>query len=137
MAAKRLHLPMPPPSPEFDTSTYHIYNTADPIPAGACTGVSSLCRHGGYALETRCHMGKVIVYDTVTKYGWRVGIASHVIRTVITKVLHEDWEDVSTGGRAVPLAVGEEDCTVSVALCLLGPKSTNTLVLGMLQVGLR
>jgi len=30
---------------------------------------------------------------------------------VITKVLEKDWEDVSAGGRAVPLAVGEEDCT--------------------------
>ena len=57
-------------------------------------------------------MGKSIVYDTVVKKGWRVSIASHVIKTVITQILHEDWEDVGAGGRAVPLPVSEEDCTV-------------------------
>lgn len=31
----------------------HVYHTADPIPMGVCTGMTSLCSVGGYALETK------------------------------------------------------------------------------------
>jgi hypothetical protein len=43
----------------------HVFHTADPIPMGTCTGVTSSCGIAGYAMETRCHLGKVIRYDTV------------------------------------------------------------------------
>ncbi|TDL27412.1 alpha/beta-hydrolase [Rickenella mellea] len=103
LAATRLHLPLPPVSP-----ITHVYHTADPIPQGACTGISSPCTHAGFALETRCHLGKSIVYDTVTKLGWSVDVRKHVIREVITKVLEEEgeWEE----GREVPIAREETDC---------------------------
>lgn len=66
-------------------------------------------------METRCHLGKSIVFDTVTKLGWKVDIRKHVIRDVITKVLEvEDveWED----GRDVPEAREEVDCIVSFSI---------------------
>lgn len=116
LAAQRLHLPLPPPvsspnstSPSSPTAPLlstiprrripssaplpvtHIYHTADPIPQGTCTGPLSPCAQGGYALETRCHLGKSIVYDTVGVLGWRVDIRKHVIREVVEKVL--GWED--------------------------------------------
>lgn len=115
LAATRLHLPLPPSSPMISASTVvpvtHVYHTADPIPQGACTGIGSPCTAGGYALETHCHLGKSIIYDTVSKLGWRVDIRRHPIKEVITKVLEEEgeWEE----GREVPLARAEEECVVS------------------------
>lgn len=117
LAATRLRLPMPPVSQSHVNTPVpvtHVYHTGDPIPQGACTGFRSPCAQGGYALETRCHLGKSIVYDTVTKLGWKIDVRKHVIREVITKVLEvEDveWEE----GRDVPLAREEENCIVSVA----------------------
>lgn len=107
LAAERLQLPIPPISP-----ITHVYHTADPIPQGTCTGVGSPCVGAGYALETKCHLGKKIVFDTVTKLGWRVNVQKHTIKELITNVLSDDrdWE----AGREVPLAVDEdEDCVVS------------------------
>jgi len=104
LAAERLHLPLPPISP-----ITHVYHTADPIPQGTCTGVGSPCVGGGFALETKCHLGKKVVYDTVTQLGWRVNVQKHTIKELITNVLADDreWEE----GRHVPLAVDEdEDC---------------------------
>ena len=134
LAATRLHLPLPPIQPDRlspDVPITHVYHNADPIPQGACTGIRSACTHGGYALETRCHLGKSIIYDTVGRFGWSVDVRKHVIRTVISQVLDadEEWEE----GRKVPHAI-EEDCTVSNANtpgCLL-----NSLA-GLLQVGVR
>jgi len=111
LAAQRLHLPMPPSS---DTSGFpitpvtHVYHNADPIPQGACTGLRSPCASAGYALETRCHLGKSIVYDTVGKLGWHISLKSHPIKKLVLEVLESDevWEE----GREVPLAVEEIDC---------------------------
>ncbi|KAF4603767.1 putative lipase atg15 [Pleurotus pulmonarius] len=134
LAAQRLHLPLPPPvtSPN-STSTpsptasllpniprrripstaplpvTHIYHTADPIPQGTCTGPLSPCAQGGYALETRCHLGKSIVYDTVGVLGWRVDIRKHVIREVVEKVLgwEDGWPDEEDAG-------GEDEMAFSI-----------------------
>jgi len=115
MAADRLHLPLPPPigNTSFPpVPITHVYHNADPIPQGACTGVASACAQAGYALETRCHLGKSIVYDTVQKLGWHVDVRKHVIKEVILEVLdHEgDWPDEDGFDRAVPVAREEEDC---------------------------
>lgn len=63
----------------------------------------------------RCHLGKVIKYDTVEKWGWPVDLRSHSIRTVIEQVLAEDWEAPSddASGRQVPELGDEEGCIVS------------------------
>lgn len=113
LAAQRLHLPLPPVSDASGlpiTPVTHVYHNADPIPQGACTGFRSVCASAGYALETRCHLGKSIIYDTVGKLGWRVSVQSHPIKEVILRVLEGDqqWGE----GRDVPLAVEEIDCVV-------------------------
>jgi lipase ATG15 len=128
LAAQRLHLPLPPADP-LSPSTYpsapvtHVYHNADPIPQGACTGIGSACASAGYALETRCHLGRSIVFDTVGKLGWRVDVRKHPIREVILKVLEraldigDGWEIDECGKmRDVPVARYEEDCVVGPSL---------------------
>ncbi|KAF9528233.1 Alpha/Beta hydrolase protein [Crepidotus variabilis] len=89
-AWQRLHLPIPPSTKHIT----HVYNTADPIPQGTCTGIASICAIGGFALETKCHIGQVILYDTVSKLGWSVDARSHPIKVVIDRLLSEnaDWK---------------------------------------------
>ncbi|PIL24236.1 hypothetical protein GSI_13989 [Ganoderma sinense ZZ0214-1] len=119
LAAQRLHLLLPPFPPNVTSPSIpayglppvtHVYHNADPIPQGTCSGVGSPCAQAGYALETRCHLGKSIVYDAVDKLGWRVDLRKHVIKEVITHVIEAEpeggWED----GRDVPVARVEEDC---------------------------
>ena len=140
LAAERLHLPIPPSSLSPSSSVVavtHVYHNADPIPQGACTGFGSACSQAGYALETRCHLGKSIVYDTVGQLGWAVDVRTHPIKQVIRRLLEiEDltWED----GREVPKAVAEEDCSVSPRHCLDHRYCTDTHLteLGLFQVDL-
>ncbi|EED85227.1 hypothetical protein POSPLDRAFT_33906, partial [Postia placenta Mad-698-R] len=140
LAAQRLHLPLPPlaqnpynynasgsgsgsalhPAPAAQTRfgrtpVTHVYHTADPIPQGACTGLGSLCAQAGFALETRCHLGRAVVFDTVGKLGWRVDVQTHTIKSVITRVLEASveggWEVGEDGvPRDVPVAREEADC---------------------------
>ncbi|KAG8804256.1 putative lipase atg15 [Serendipita sp. 399] len=114
LAASRLHLPSPPPPPEVDAQhafslhpITHIYHTADPIPHGVCTGVRSLCTKAGFALEAHCHLGKTIVYDTISKYGWSLSVTHHPIAVMIGKVLADEWDE---DGFAVPQAWPQLDC---------------------------
>ncbi|KAF9014112.1 Alpha/Beta hydrolase protein [Cyathus striatus] len=115
LAAQRLHLPLPPPPAEGAQAPVpitHVYHTADPIPQGTCTGFGSPCAQAGYALETRCHLGQSIIFDTVSVLGWRVDVRKHVIKSVIHDVIELDdvvWDD---GGRegAVPEPKVEVDC---------------------------
>lgn len=121
IAARRLHLPIPPSmrsatgDPEHSLAPVtHVYHTADPIPQGICNGIGSPCAQAGYALETRCHLGKSIVYDTVTTLHWAVDVRRHVIKEVIEKVIEAD---VLWGfAQKVPRARAEKDCVVSLFL---------------------
>ncbi|KAI0392570.1 Alpha/Beta hydrolase protein [Xylariaceae sp. FL0594] len=93
LAASRLGLPVPPHGdPEFPqtrefTGAYHFGHTADPIFIGTCNGATASCSYGGYALETACHAGFECTYDTVADKGWRVGLGTHKIRSVINDVI--------------------------------------------------
>ncbi|EIW84948.1 alpha beta-hydrolase [Coniophora puteana RWD-64-598 SS2] len=115
LAAKRLHLPLPP---SLGNGTLphvpitHVYHNADPIPQGTCSGLASICAQAGYALETRCHLGKSIVYDTVGRLGWHADVTRHPIKEVVFKVLEDEgpWPDGENGEAEVPTARGEEDC---------------------------
>ncbi|KAG9055082.1 putative lipase atg15 [Serendipita sp. 407] len=114
LAASRLHLPSPPPPPEVDVQhafslhpITHIFHTADPIPHGACTGVRSLCSKAGFALEAHCHLGKTIIYDTISKYRWSTSITHHPIAVMVGKVLVDEWD---LDGFAVPEAKPQLDC---------------------------
>lgn len=66
---------------------------------GTCTGVTSLCSIGGFALESRCHNGQVILYDTVQKLGWSVSISNHLIKNVVDRLLADnaDWKPEFNG----------------------------------------
>ncbi|KAJ7205011.1 Alpha/Beta hydrolase protein [Mycena pura] len=104
MAAARLHLPSPPSTLHIT----HVYHTGDPIPMGTCTGVTSSCALGGYALESRCHQGQRILYDTVTKRGWSVDSRQHPIQFIVENLLNEDWDPAA--GVAVPAVDQQTDC---------------------------
>ncbi|KAI1173747.1 Alpha/Beta hydrolase protein [Nemania sp. FL0916] len=93
LAASRLGLPSPPHgNPDFPqtrqyTGAFHFGHTADPIFVGTCNGATASCSYGGYALETACHAGYECTYDTVADHGWRVGVGTHKIRSVIQDVI--------------------------------------------------
>lgn len=99
LPAARLGLPAPPghdptrPQTRKNNGIYHVGHTADPIYMGSCNGASSTCTWFGYALESACHTGSMCVYDTVEDKGWRVGIGTHRIRSVISDVL-EVYDEV-------------------------------------------
>ena len=93
LAAGRLGLPTPPGyhigshQKRKYTGAYHFGHTADPIFMGTCNAASSFCTIGGYAFQSQCHTGKTCTYDTVGDLGWRVGIGTHTIGSVIRDVL--------------------------------------------------
>ncbi|RUS17822.1 Alpha/Beta hydrolase protein [Endogone sp. FLAS-F59071] len=102
-AASRLHLPGPPALNYSEIPLWHIGHTADPIFMGVCTGPSSSCWYGGFAMETRCHSGRTCVYDVVNQSGWKVDVRSHRIRDVIENLLTK-WD-------TVPECTVEEECS--------------------------
>ncbi|KAF8842632.1 alpha/beta-hydrolase [Paxillus ammoniavirescens] len=113
LAATRLHLPSPPSTQHIT----HVIHTADPIAMGICNGVTSSCAIAGYAMETRCHLGKVVLYDTVTKLGWSVDVRTHSIANLVERLLslELEWGDELPEGDdgmrlAVPVAKEEIDC---------------------------
>ena len=57
-----------------------------------------------------CHLGKSIVYDTVSNLSWAVDIRTHTIVNVIEKLLNEPWPPSVEVGREVPEAIAEDDC---------------------------
>lgn len=90
----RLGLPVPPgghpnapPQTRDYTGAYHFGHTADPVYIGTCNGATASCSYGGYAMESACHTGRECVYDVVADKGWRVGIGTHKIRSVINDVI--------------------------------------------------
>jgi putative lipase involved disintegration of autophagic bodies len=42
---------------------YHFGNAGDPVFLGLCRGPTSSCYFSGYAMESKCHAGKVCLYD--------------------------------------------------------------------------
>ena len=99
---------------------------------GTCNGVLSSCAIAGYAMESRfvvvvfhimsdqptrpkcrCHLGKSIIYDTVSALSWSVNVRNHGIVTVIENVLNNTWAPSEEIGREVPEAKVEDDCVVS------------------------
>ncbi|PFH53146.1 hypothetical protein AMATHDRAFT_138431 [Amanita thiersii Skay4041] len=106
LAANRLHLPSPPSTQHIT----HVYHTADPIAMGTCNGMMSSCSLAGYAMETRCHLGKSIVYDTVNTLGWSVDVRNHAIVKLIEGLLGNPWPPSIEAGREVPKAEEEKEC---------------------------
>lgn len=64
-------------------------------------------------MESRCHLGKTIVYDTVSNLSWSVDLRTHPIANMIDIVLADPWPPAEELGREVPEAVPQEDdCVV-------------------------
>ena len=80
---------------------------------GTCNGLFSSCYIAGYALESRCHLGKTIVYDTVSNLSWGVDLRTHPVANMIDKILADPWPPAEELGREVPEAVTQDDCVVS------------------------
>ncbi|KAM0754681.1 alpha/beta-hydrolase [Meredithblackwellia eburnea MCA 4105] len=92
LPARRLHLPLPPNKSYSDSIiTTHVYHNADPIAMGVCNGAASTCSIAGFAMESKCHSGRSIIYDTVGRLGWSVDVRTHTIRNVIAYLFVEDW----------------------------------------------
>ncbi|KAL2172758.1 hypothetical protein VTG60DRAFT_2577 [Thermothelomyces hinnuleus] len=93
LPARRLGLPVPPgadpdaPQEREYTGAFHFGHTADPVYIGTCNGATASCSLAGYAFEAACHTGRECVYDTVGDLGWRVGIGTHRIKSVIRDVI--------------------------------------------------
>lgn len=67
-------------------------------------------------MESRCHAGKVIEYDTVTNLSWTPDLRKHGIEQVINNLLGKPWAPAEEVGREVPEAKVQEDCVVSTSL---------------------
>lgn len=102
LPSKRLHLPHQPGIPRHLEAIWHFGHTADPIFLGTCTGASSSCSIGGYAMESSCHTGQVCVYDVVRDHGWHVSLLNHKIHSVIDNII-EKYDEV-------PLCTDPEPC---------------------------
>ena len=59
-------------------------------------------------METRCHAGKVCVWDTVNENNWRVDIRSHRVQDVIENILKQ--EDTFPIPECVPEDPSCTDC---------------------------
>jgi hypothetical protein len=57
-------------------------------------------------METKCHLGEVIQYDTVGSLKWGVSLTTHAIKVVVEQVLSAEWKGHgnSTVTDAVPKA---------------------------------
>ena len=99
---------------------------------GVCNGVGSTCALGGYALESRCHLGNVVLYDTVTKLKWSVGVGNHGIRIVVD-LLAQDFDPEN--GISVPIAEPQKDCVVSHQIWMLLPSVANSAFTGLFRLG--
>ncbi|OMH83722.1 putative lipase atg15 [Zancudomyces culisetae] len=108
LAAKRLHLPMPPAIDFATLPIYHVGHDADPIFTGTCTGASSSCYYAGYALETKCHLGNSCMLGVAEKLNWRLDIRHHRITEVIEHVLLP-WDRI-TNSTSLPECKPEVDC---------------------------
>jgi lipase ATG15 len=64
-------------------------------------------------MESRCHLGKTVVYDTVSNLSWSVDLRSHPISNMIETILADPWPPAEELGREVPEAVTQDDCVVS------------------------
>lgn len=78
----------------------------------------------------RCHLGRSIVYDTVSNLSWSVDIRTHGIVNVIENLLSQPWPPSEEIGREVPEPVVEDDCVVCVLLGLMRRDSASYHLMG-------
>jgi SepF-like predicted cell division protein (DUF552 family) len=78
-------------------------------------------------MESKCHLGRTILYDTVTNLSWGVDIRTHTIKTVIEKLLSGPWPPAAEDGKEVPKATTEEDCVVRSVCKIAGQSRLKSL----------
>ncbi|PVU87382.1 hypothetical protein BB559_006069 [Furculomyces boomerangus] len=108
LPARRLHSPMPPNMDFNSVPIWHVGHNTDPIFMGACTGASSSCYYAGYAMESKCHIGRTGVFDTMSHLNWRPDVRHHRIKDVIDYVL-ESWETDKVNA-SIPEFIYDADC---------------------------
>lgn len=74
----------------------------------------------------RCHLGKSIVYDTVSNLSWSVDVRTHGIVNVIDNILGKPWPPADEVGREVPEPQLEVDCVVRLLCFCLGSQYSLT-----------
>ncbi|KAJ9109710.1 hypothetical protein QFC19_001940 [Naganishia cerealis] len=82
-------------------------------------GLSKLYSYAAFsqqAIESRCHLGESIVYDTVGKKGWAVDVRTHRITEIINRVLNEDWDAPSSESTSVGDDDGQSSATFRSSL---------------------
>jgi hypothetical protein len=83
-------------------------------------------------MESQCHLGNVVLYDTVTKHKWSVGIGNHAIRTIVD-LLSEDFDPEN--GISVPAAEPQKDCVVSLRVPPFSRSATDCTSTGLFRLG--
>jgi lipase ATG15 len=81
-------------------------------------------------MESRCHLGKTIVYDAVSNLSWGVDIRKHAIVNMIETVLADPWPPAEELGREVPEAVPQDDCVVSFSPLPFPPRRSFEIAFG-------
>ncbi|KAJ1726937.1 putative lipase atg15, partial [Coemansia biformis] len=109
LPAQRMHLPVPPPPIMDRLPLFHIGHTADPVFMGVCSGRTSSCYYAGYAMETQCHNGRRLIFDTVSRRGWRMDLRHHRINEVIYLVL-EPWGNIDPEDAFPALEPEDSEC---------------------------
>ncbi|KAF8308981.1 alpha/beta-hydrolase [Clavulina sp. PMI_390] len=61
----------------------HVYNSIDPLPQGLCVGALSLCAQAGYAMEAKCHNGRVVLIEVSKPPGWSLNLQAHRMDRVL------------------------------------------------------
>lgn len=87
-------------------------------------------------METRCHLGQVIRYDTVSKSKWSVDVRTHGIAVIIEKLLAEDWDEEGSSQGGVPPFYDESDCVVSSSSTIHNISVLKTLT-GLFRLAVR
>ncbi|RIB20486.1 Alpha/Beta hydrolase protein [Gigaspora rosea] len=113
--AKRIGL-IPPYNSEselFDylegLQIYHFGHNADPVFIGTCNGRASTCYHGGFAMETKCHIGNTCTYDTRAKLGWKPSIWKHAMLPFMDEVINQ-WPKITNGKENLAKCEVEREC---------------------------
>jgi putative lipase involved disintegration of autophagic bodies len=67
-------------------------------------------------MESRCHLGNIIEYDTITNLSWSARLTTHPIATVIDNILSKPWPAAEEQGLEVPAFQRQDDCVVCTRL---------------------
>jgi lipase ATG15 len=85
---------------------FHFGTLGDPIFTGDCVGITSTCYWSGYAMESKCHIGKECIYEQNVKKDLDAlqSITYHQIEYVIKNILEP---------RPVPVCTFKSNCLAS------------------------